>query len=237
MNKYSMNMNMNMNIGLMNMKRQSMTMNIRFWIFIWTVWTNLVEVHFVTYFFYNNSQLMNMKNVKSMNSWIWIWVKSMNPWISYIENIWTHELCFGKTHEFVNMKTDIAMNAWIWIWIFHELVNMNMDMLLYELLKVHTGHENLWTIPWTPWIVMREIYINFIYIIYKRIYGYTDRERPKNAINKSNFIDHNWRKKGKIQVILLDFLPLWRVEQNALSLKIKMAKRIDFWRFSFSYGL
>ena len=31
-----------------------------------------------------------------------------------------------------------------------------MDMVLYELLKVHTAHEILWTMPWTPWIVMRE---------------------------------------------------------------------------------
>ena len=132
-----------------------------FWIFIWTIWTILVEVHFITNFFNNNSQPMNMKNVKSMNSWIWIWVKSMNPWISYLENVWTHELRFWKTHESVNMKTDIAMNAWIWIWIFHEPVNMNMDMLLYELLKVHTVHENLWTIPWTPWIVISGLWWSF----------------------------------------------------------------------------
>ena len=32
-----------------------------------------------------------------------------------------------------------------------------MDMVLHELLKVHTAHEFLWTMPWTPWIVMRGI--------------------------------------------------------------------------------
>ena len=31
-----------------------------------------------------------------------------------------------------------------------------MDMAIYEFLKVHTAYEILWTMPWTPWIVMRE---------------------------------------------------------------------------------
>ena len=41
--------------------------------------------------------------------------------------------------------------------IFHEPMNIKMDMLLYELLKIDGAQEILWTMPWTPWFVMREI--------------------------------------------------------------------------------
>ena len=37
-----------------------------------------------------------------------------------------------------------------------------MDMVLHELLKVHTAHEFLWTMPWTPWIVMRGFFISIL---------------------------------------------------------------------------
>ena len=33
---------------------------------------------------------------------------------------------------------------------------ISMDWVLYKLLTAHTAHEILWTMPWTPWIVMRE---------------------------------------------------------------------------------
>ena len=51
----------------------------------------------------------------------------------------------------MDMKTANAMKF------FQEPVNMNMDTLLFELLAIDLAHENLWTMPWTPWIVMRDI--------------------------------------------------------------------------------
>ena len=114
-----------------------------------------------------------------INIWIW-WIYSwtnVNPWIWTKGKPWTMNMNMPHSYELVNFKSEKSvnplisfffksMNPWIWklalLWTheyeyqyFHEPVNMNMYTLLYELFKVHTGHEIPWTISWTPWIVMR----------------------------------------------------------------------------------
>ena len=94
---------------------------------------------------------------------------NMNPWIWICVFPWTHEFYICQLDEPMNFISGKSMNPWIWkltmLWtheyeyqIPYELLNMNMDTLLCELLKVHTAHEILWTMPWTPWIVMRDIF-------------------------------------------------------------------------------
>ena len=114
--------------------------------FTWISWINSWKIY----------EHMNMNRGKSMNPWIWICPKAVNPWISNAINLWTHELHLLKIHEPVNMNTYIALNSWIWILIFPWTREYEHGNLLHELLKVHTAHKNPWTIPWTPWIVMRE---------------------------------------------------------------------------------
>ena len=161
MNKNPMNMNMNMNIMLMNMNIMSMTMNVRF-LHIHVNYMNysvrspfLSPISFAT----SLGRLMNMNSEINMNPWIWICVFP-----------WTHEFYICQLDEPMNFISGKSMNPWIWkltmLWtheyeyqIPYELLNMNMDTLLCELLKVHTAHEILWTMPWTPWIVMREYFI------------------------------------------------------------------------------
>ena len=35
-------------------------------------------------------------------------------------------------------------------------IAISMDWVLCKILTIHTAHEILWTMPWTPWIAMRE---------------------------------------------------------------------------------
>ena len=116
------------------------------------------------------------------NIWIW-WInswtnyepmnmnkgKTMNHEYEYAPKLWTREFQKRKICEPMNFIFFKSMNPWIWklelLWTheyeyqyFHEPVNMNMYTLLYELFKVHTGHEIPWTISWTPWILMCEKY-------------------------------------------------------------------------------
>ena len=73
--------------------------------FTWISWINSWKIY----------EHMNMNRGKSMNPWIWICPKAVNPWISNAINLWTHELHLLKIHEPVNMNTYIALNSWIWI--------------------------------------------------------------------------------------------------------------------------
>ena len=66
--------------------------------------------------------------------------------------------------------------------------------------KIHWILNHPWNYPPPPRIIGTWIY----------------KERAKNAIKKSIFLDHNWTKSGKTQLILLDFLPSWRVEQKRI---------------------
>ena len=73
--------------------------------FTWISWNNSWKIY----------EHMNMNRGKSMNPWIWICLKAVNPWISNPINLWTHDLHLLKIHDLVNMNTYIAMNSWIWI--------------------------------------------------------------------------------------------------------------------------
>ena len=100
----------------------------------WTIWTSLLGTHFVTYFYLNISILVNMNNEKNMNPWIWIGIGismnhefrigqiSMNPWISFLKNTWTH--------EYEN-------------WHCHKLMNMNIKFSWTN--EYEYGHVTLWT--------------------------------------------------------------------------------------------